>query len=243
MRLQWLAGIVALLVLAGNVAAALPRGRELLTNIPKPLSNVDVAYTFPNFAQESQIIVGEDVTTVITVRNDGTSPVNVKYITGSINSAKAYSIFLHNFTTTAYGSTIPTDGEQSFEYKFATAANMPPRQFRLALTVFYEGDKSQQYAKTFFNSTVEVMEPDRLIDTDALFLYLTLASIAAAIGYVVYSALKERTWFKEVSKKAIKQSGASKEKVVDKNVVDRSDYLVGTPHDLLQKKKTTKKAK
>lgn len=101
---------------------------------------------------------------------------------GSINSAKAYSIFLHNFTTTAYGSKIPKDGEQSFEYKFATAANMPPRQFRLALTVFYEGDKSQQYARTFFNSTVEVMEPERLIDTDALFLYLTLASIAAAIG-------------------------------------------------------------
>lgn len=67
---------------SGNVAAALPRARELLTNIPSPLSNVDVAYTFPNFAQESQIIVGEDVTTVITVRNDGASPVNVKYITG-----------------------------------------------------------------------------------------------------------------------------------------------------------------
>lgn len=101
---------------------------------------------------------------------------------GSINSAKAYSIFLHNFTTTAYGSTIPKDGERSFEYKFATAANMPPRQFRLALTVFYEGVKSEKFAKTFFNSTVEVMEPERLIDTDALFLYLTLASIAAAIG-------------------------------------------------------------
>lgn len=69
---------------AGNVAAALPRGRELLTNIPKPLSNVEVAYTFPNLAQESQIIVGEDVTTVITVRNDGASDINVKYITGGL---------------------------------------------------------------------------------------------------------------------------------------------------------------
>lgn len=65
----------------------------------------------------------------------------------------------------------------------------------------------------------------------------------ACAGYVVYSVLKERTWFKEVSKKAIKQSGSNKDKAVEKNVVDRSDYLVGTPHDLLQKKKTTKKAK
>lgn len=70
-----------------------------------------------------------------------------------------------------------------------------------------------------------------------------VSSWPVCAGYVVYSALKERTWFKEVSKKAIKQSGASKEKVVEKNVVDRSDYLVGTPHDLLQRKKTTKKAK
>lgn len=62
-------------------------------------------------------------------------------------------------------------------------------------------------------------------------------------GYVIYSSLKERTWFKEVSKKAIKQTGTTKEKTVDSSVVDRSDYLVGTPHDLLQKKKTTKKAK
>jgi hypothetical protein len=59
----------------------------------------------------------------------------------------------------------------------------------------------------------------------------------------VYSALKERAWFKEVSKKAAKQAGTNKEKTVDKTAVDRSDYLVGTPHDLLQKKKTTKKAK
>ena len=70
-----------------------------------------------------------------------------------------------------------------------------------------------------------------------------VSSWPVCAAYVVYRALKERTWFKEVSKKAIKQSGASKEKVVEKNVVDRSDYLVGTPHDLLQRKKTTKKAK
>ena len=63
-------------------------------------------------------------------------------------------------------------------------------------------------------------------------------------GYVIYSILKERTWFKEVSKKAIKQAGNQKEKTVDKSVaVDKSDYLVGTPHELLQKKKTSKKAK
>lgn len=62
-----------------------------------------------------------------------------------------------------------------------------------------------------------------------------------AAGYVIYSALKERTWFKEVTKKASKQAGGGpKEKTVDVSAVDRSDYLTGTPHDLLQKRKARK---
>lgn len=64
---------------------------------------------------------------------------------------------------------------------------MPPRRFRLALTVFYEDSKAIKHAETFLNSTIEVMEPERMIDTDAVFLYLTLASIAAAIGMILFS--------------------------------------------------------
>lgn len=161
-----------------------PRGRELLTNIPGPLSSVNVVHTYPNLAQANQIVVGEKVTTVITVRNEHTAPLNVTYITGSMNSARAYQIFLHNFTTAAYQAVIPAGQERSFDYQFMTPANMPPRQFRVALTVFYEeeGKVDAKHAHTFFNSTIEVMEPERLIDTEALFLYATLLAIAAAVG-------------------------------------------------------------
>lgn len=143
-----------------------------------------MAQTFPNFAQASQIVVGEEVTTLITIRNEQASNINVTYITGSINSDKAFNIYLHNFTTRPYFSIVPPEGEQSLEYRFAAPINMPARQFRLAMTVFYEtqGPNSLKYASTFFNSTVEVMEPERLVDTEALGLYLTLIGIAAAIG-------------------------------------------------------------
>lgn len=143
-----------------------------------------IAQTFPNLAQASQIVVGEDVTSLITVRNAQAANINVTYITGSINSDRLFNIYLHNFTTRPYFSIVPKDGEQSFEYRFATPVNMPARQFRLAMTVFYEaeGPEPVQHAATFFNSTVEVIEPERMIDTEALGLYVTLLGIAAAIG-------------------------------------------------------------
>lgn len=155
-----------------------------MTNIPQPLQDVTIAQTFPNLAQASQIVVGEEVTTLITLRNEQAANINVTYITGSINSDKLFNIYLHNFTTRPYFSVVPQDGEQSFEFRFATPVNMPARQFRLAMTVFYEqvGPQPVHHAATFFNSTVEVIEPERLIDTEALGLYLTLLGIAAAIG-------------------------------------------------------------
>lgn len=152
--------------------------------MPEPLQDVIVAQAFPNFAQASQIVVGEEVTTLITLRNEHPSHINVTYITGSINSDKAFNIYLHNFTTRPYFSVVPPEGEQSLEYRFATPVNMPARQFRLAMTVFYEedGPRPLKHAATFFNSTVEVIEPERLVDTEALGLYLTLLGITVAIG-------------------------------------------------------------
>jgi len=38
------------------------------------------------------------------------------------------------------------------------------------------------FASTFFNSTIEVVEPSRLVDTELLAMWLMLAGIAAGIG-------------------------------------------------------------
>jgi hypothetical protein len=188
---QSLVGAVAGTRSVAGSLVSIPRARELLTNIPEPLNSVGVAHTFPNLAQASQIVVGEKVTTVLSIRNELPSTLNVSYITGSINSARSYSIFLHNFTTYPSNTVVPAGHEKSIEYNFATPQNMPPRQFRLALTVFYsEMGSPKMHAQTFFNSTIEVMEPERLIDTEALLLYATLLGIAAALGATLDSILQ-----------------------------------------------------
>jgi hypothetical protein len=163
---------------------AIPTARELLTDIPRPLSDVSVDFTFPNIAQSQQFVVGEVVTTLLTVRNDHASPINVTYLSGSINSPRNYNIYLHNFTTLAYHAVLPPGAERSFEYMFGTPVNMPARQFQMAMSIFYSDvDRpGSQFAATFYNRTVEMVEPEKLIDTEALFLYSTLAAIAAAIG-------------------------------------------------------------
>lgn len=60
-------------------------------------------------------------------------------------------------------------------------------------------------------------------------------------GYAIYSTIKEMPWFKEVSKKATKKKGPVVADVSD--TADMSEWLTGTPHDVLQRKKGSKKAK
>lgn len=60
-------------------------------------------------------------------------------------------------------------------------------------------------------------------------------------GYVVYCTVKEMPWFREVSKKAIGKKGSVVADVPETS--DKSEWLTGTPHDVLQRKKGSKKGK
>jgi hypothetical protein len=123
------------------------------------------------------------VTALITVRNTHSAAVNVTYISGSIANPSDFSILLDNFTIAAFHVPVKEHSERSFEYHLQTHANMPHRDFRIALTVFYEDMAGKsKHATTFFNQSVEVVEAEQLIDTEAFALFGTLAAILAAIG-------------------------------------------------------------
>lgn len=59
---------------------------------------------------------------------------------------------------------------------------LEPRDFVVALTVFYQDIKGQFYSTTFFNQTIEIVEKKKLIDTELLGMWAILAGIVAAIG-------------------------------------------------------------
>ena len=52
---------------------------------------------------------------------------------------------------------------------------------QIALTVFYH-TPTEGYASTFFNRTVDIIEPPQYIDTQLLFLWLLLLAAIGAAG-------------------------------------------------------------
>lgn len=70
--------------------------------------------------------------------------------------------------------------EASFEYNFFPSNQLTPREFIFAFTVFYR--TSTFYTSTFFNATVDVVEPKAFIDGQLLFLVLLAVVGGAVIG-------------------------------------------------------------
>jgi hypothetical protein len=122
--------------------------------------------------------------TLLTVRNDHTKAVNVTYISGSLTIPLGVPVNVANFSVEEYRQSVPEQSERSFEYHFKTHERMPSRTFQIALTVFYEveGDIEAKHASTFFNQTTDILEPESMIDTEALGLVATFVGIIAFIG-------------------------------------------------------------
>eukprot|EP00951_Prasinocladus_malaysianus_P015737 scaffold121304_cov43-Prasinocladus_malaysianus.AAC.1 len=85
---------------------------------------------------------------------------------GSLNSPLDFGIYVQNFTLTNYGLKVDPDGQASLLYKFRPDAALHPREFTVALTVFYTTSQGAMSTSTFFNSTIEIVEPPRTIDSE-----------------------------------------------------------------------------
>ena len=74
------------------------------------------------------------------------------------------------------------------DYKFVPDARLEPRDFVVALTVFYQDTKGQYYSNTFFNQTIEIIEVKKMIDWELISMFLILAGIGAGIGECAHAA-------------------------------------------------------
>ena len=86
----------------------------------------------------------------MSAHNDASKPYNLTAIMGSLNSPNDYNLFLYNFTEQIYQTPVLPGHEVSLEYAFRPDANTPPRDFTVALHLFYMQD-GQLLANTFFN--------------------------------------------------------------------------------------------
>jgi len=67
-------------------------------------------------------------------------------------------------------------------YKFMPDHRLEPRDFVVALTVFYHDGTGQYFSNTFFNQTIEIVEIKKIFDYELISMFMILAGIAAGIG-------------------------------------------------------------
>lgn len=163
--------------------------------------------------------------------NGASTAYNISAIMGSLNSPLDFGIYVQNFTHQAYGIQVDPDGEASVLYTFRPDAALHPREFQVALTVFYTSSQGQMSSTTFFNSTVEIVEPPRSIDGEILFLWFLLFSAVGFAGYKTY----------QVISKFLGISGKGKKKAAPPADLTSDEWLQGTA--IYAERKQAKKAK
>ncbi|CAD7699658.1 unnamed protein product [Ostreobium quekettii] len=169
-------------------------------------------------------------------RNEGGEAVNVSAIMGSLNSAADFRVHYQNFSMQPLGVTVPPNVELTMEYLFRPDPALPPMEFRVAITAFYSNVAGNEWhSSTFFNETIEIVDPEKLFDTEVLFMYATLICIFALIVFGIVRWAANLSIFK-------KAAATKKTKAVNTATGD-DDWLKGTPASKVMKsRKADKKA-
>lgn len=190
-----------------------------LTNLPSAAPGIETTFIFPEHnTKVPQLPAGDIIEVLVGFHNGASSPYNITAVMGSLNSPLDFGIYVQNFTHMTYGLQVDRDGQASISYRFRPDPALHPREFTVALSVFYTNSLGQMFSNTFFNSTIEIVEPPRSIDAEILFLWVLLLGSAGFALFKAYTFLS----------KVLLKGGKTKRKVGPP--VDRTadEWLEGT---------------
>lgn len=155
-----------------------------LTNMPDGSSDIKTSYYFPKHPDQ-KFPIGEMVTVLCHLSNEGQYPYNITAIMGSLNSPVDFSFHIQNYSYKPLGVVVKSGEEYTFDYQFQLHQNLEPVEYALAHTIFYEDD-SESFSTTFFNRTVELYYPNSEYDLETIG-QLSFSFIATlVIGFLVY---------------------------------------------------------
>jgi hypothetical protein len=164
--------------------------RHILTNMPPGSNDVLVGSYFPDSSLNKgrNLPTGEDITVLVHFANEANVPFNITGIMGSINDAKDFSYYLHNFTFVPVDYKIEPSEEVTLAYKFQIPGYIPiGKKYIVANTVFYEErgalGSSFGYSHTFHNSTVKLYSNQPELDRETV---TSLATALATTLFVLY---------------------------------------------------------
>jgi hypothetical protein len=139
----------------------------------------------------------------------------------------------------------------SVEYAFYLDPILAGRDFGVAIALVYtqgQGEGLKTMMSVAFNSTVDVVEPPRLVDTEAIFMFAVLAGLGAIAVYFIYAAVAERLGLPAPSvllgaaggkAGGGKAGGAAAVRKVAaaKKADDDDEWVKGTSYDLAKRKR------
>merc|ERR1711934_621045 len=195
-------------------------GRSILTDKPAASADVSTAFVFPDHPTR-RFVIGQPVQVLVGLKNLGSSTLNVTTIAGAFNSPVDVRQFVQNFTEQGVNVTVAPESAMTFAYTFAPDPRHEPVKLLFAASIFYQdAETGQKYSSTFFNSTVELIEPPASVDTKTIFSWVGLTSVVAIVALIAIKVSsgneekgkreEENDWLKLVPKKKTSKAGPGK---------------------------------
>ncbi|GAB2219443.1 hypothetical protein Droror1_Dr00007078 [Drosera rotundifolia] len=163
-------------------------------------AGVQTACVFPKNSGKL-VPAGEETELLVGIKYDGGSSVNVIAIKASVHLPFDHSLLVQNLTAQVFNNgSVPPSAQATFPYTFAVSKYLQAGTFDLIGTIVYEIDQ-QPYQSTFFNGTVEVIEPSGFLSIETVFLVLLGLGLVIALGLWIQARVQN---FSKISKRALK---------------------------------------
>lgn len=207
---------------------------HILTDLPEEADGVTTTYVFPD-NPALVLTSGQSVEILCGLHNQGDMPLNVTQVAGSLNSPLDFRVYIQNWTSPVYNTILAPETQGTFSVTIRPHLHLQPRDFVVALSVFYESD-DELFSSTCYNGTVYIVEPPGFFDVETGFMYLFIVSVVGLAAYVGFKALQSAGVVKRKVRKVETGTRASP-------VGDENEWLKGTAADATTstKKRTNKK--
>jgi hypothetical protein len=203
--------------------------------------DIAVTYIFP-MNPDKKLVAGELVDLLLGVKNFAPDrSFNITFIEASLRHPADFRYYIQNFTEFAFEDMIVGPLEElTISYFFTPNELLEPRDFGLVAEVYYiDMSDNNEYYHTFFNGTVEIIEPEGSLDAQTFFTYSGAIAVLGLLGFIGFKLIS--SWMKRRARKQKSfveygtVSGTRHQKNVD---ASENEWLSGTSADISKSKKS-----
>lgn len=149
-----------------------------------PNADVDCTVTFPGF-EDKQLPVGEELTMLIGVTNNGKEGLNISAVGAYLHSPYDFDYYIQNFTAKRFSDFLPPTAQYTLEYKFTGDAKLEALDYHFSAFIIINGT-SRIYKQVPINGTVTLKAAGTSFLMDLASVTSTLV-ILGGVGFGLYT--------------------------------------------------------